>query len=72
MRTMSHASQPLILPSDRRPTGVNGILEAMACSTPVIASDTPGLSGYVRDGIDGRTVAPGDAAALRRTVQELS
>ncbi len=51
--------------------GVNGILEGMACATPVIASDTPGLSGYVRDGIDGRTVAAGDAVALRRTVQEL-
>ena len=60
-----------VRPGTSYAAGVNGILEAMACATPVIASDTPGLSGYVRDGIDGRTVAPGDAAALRRTVQEL-
>ena len=60
-----------VRPGTSYAAGVNGILEAMACATPVIASDTPGLSGYVRDGIDGRTVAAGDAAALRRAVQEL-
>jgi glycosyltransferase involved in cell wall biosynthesis len=60
-----------VFPGTTYAAGVNGILEAMACATPVIASDTPGLSGYVRDGIDGRTVAPGDATQLRHTVQEL-
>lgn len=60
-----------VFPGTSYAAGVNGILEAMACGIPVIASDTPGLSGYVRDGVDGRTVAPGDANALRETVEEL-
>jgi glycosyltransferase involved in cell wall biosynthesis len=51
--------------------GVNGILEAMACARPVVASDTPGLSGYVRDGEDGRQVQPGDPLALRSVIEEL-
>lgn len=51
--------------------GVNGVLEGMACARPVIASDTPGLSGYVRDGIDGRTVAAGEPEALSSVIDEL-
>ncbi len=60
-----------VFPGTSYAAGVNGILEAMACATPVIASDTPGLSGYIRDGVDGRTIAPGNAPALRQTVEEL-
>jgi glycosyltransferase involved in cell wall biosynthesis len=51
--------------------GVNGVLEGMACGRPVIASDTPGLSGYVRDRIDGRTVVAGEPEALRSVIDEL-
>jgi len=51
--------------------GVNGVLEGMSCAKPVVASDTPGLAGYVEDGVNGRTVAAGDPAALRAAVQEL-
>ena len=51
--------------------GVNGILEGMACGRPVVASNTPGLAGYVRDGHDGRRVAPGDPNTLRAVIQEL-
>ncbi len=50
---------------------MNGILEAMSCARPVVASDTPGLSGYVEDGVNGRQVAAGDPAALRAVIEEL-
>ena len=39
-------------------------LEAMACGTPVVASDAGGLRGLVRHGETGLLCAPGDAAAL--------
>ncbi|MGH2870787.1 MAG: glycosyltransferase family 4 protein [Solirubrobacteraceae bacterium] len=51
--------------------GVNTVLEGMACGRPVVASDTSGLSGYVDHRVDGLTVAPGDAAALRTAIEEL-
>jgi glycosyltransferase involved in cell wall biosynthesis len=51
--------------------GVNGILEGMACARPVVAADTPGLQGYVEDGVNGRQVTAGDPAALRSVIQEL-
>ncbi len=51
--------------------GVNCVLEGMACGRPVVAADTPGLAGYVREGHDGRRVAPGDSNAMRAVVQEL-
>jgi D-inositol-3-phosphate glycosyltransferase len=39
-------------------------LEAMACGTPVIASQVGGLAFLVRDGETGFTVPEGDPAAL--------
>jgi phosphatidyl-myo-inositol alpha-mannosyltransferase len=46
------------------------LTEAFAAATPVLASDIPGYRDVVRDGVDGRLVAPGDplvlAEALRR------
>jgi len=51
--------------------GVNGVLEGMACGRPVVASVTPGLSGYVEDGVNGREVAAADPDALRAVVAEL-
>ncbi|NJO07720.1 MAG: glycosyltransferase family 4 protein, partial [Chloroflexaceae bacterium] len=40
------------------------LLEALACGTPVIASNLPGVRSVVNDGCDGVLVPPGDAAAL--------
>jgi len=51
--------------------GVNAILEGMACGRAVVASETPGLAGYVEDGHDGRRVPAGDPAALRALIEEL-
>jgi glycosyltransferase involved in cell wall biosynthesis len=60
-----------VQPGTRYAAGVNGILEGMACARPVIATDTPGLEGYVEDGVNGRKVPAGDPVALRSVIQEL-
>jgi phosphatidylinositol alpha-mannosyltransferase len=40
------------------------LLEAMAASTPIVASDLPGYSNVARPGKDALLVPPGDGAAL--------
>ena len=52
------------------PTGV-GIIEAMACGRPVIASDIGAVSEIVEDGYNGLLVSPGDVSALRAAVTSL-
>jgi len=47
------------------------LLESMACGTPVIASNLPGVRSVVRDGVDGFLVAPGDAEELGRKMRVL-
>lgn len=58
-------------PGTRYAAGVNGILEGMSCARPVLATDTPGLEGYVDDGVNGRQATAGDPVALRSVIQEL-
>ena len=41
-----------------------GVIEAMACGTPVVCSRVPGLEGLVEDGRTGLLVPPGNAPAL--------
>lgn len=40
------------------------LLESLACGTPVVASNLPGVRTVVEDGVDGYLASPGDAAAL--------
>jgi glycosyltransferase involved in cell wall biosynthesis len=40
------------------------LIESMACGTPVIASNLPGLRTVVEQGVDGYLVPAGDASAL--------
>lgn len=47
------------------------VLEAMACGTPVIVTDTTGACDAVRDGRDGYVVPVGDAGALRSRLVSL-
>ena len=48
------------------------IVESLACSTPVIASDTPNLTETVHSGENGYTFRTGNADDLCRTVRKLS
>jgi glycosyltransferase involved in cell wall biosynthesis len=47
-------------------------LEAAACSTPVIASNSPGLRESVRDGETGFLVPHGDVAAMAARFEQLA
>jgi phosphatidylinositol alpha-mannosyltransferase len=44
------------------------LVEAMAAGLPVVASDIPGFTEVVRDGLDGLLVPPRDASALAGTL----
>jgi phosphatidylinositol alpha-mannosyltransferase len=48
------------------------LTEALASSTPVLASDIPGYRDVVRDGIDGTLIPPGDALALAEALRSLA
>lgn len=58
------AADVLVLPS----TGVESFglvqIEALACGTPVVASDLPGMRTIVDHGVDGYLVPPNNLAAL--------
>ncbi len=48
------------------------LLQAMACGTPVIASDTPGNRGWVMEGETGYLFPVGDVEALTRCLIEVT
>jgi phosphatidylinositol alpha-mannosyltransferase len=47
------------------------LLEAMASSTPIVASDLPGYRNVARPGQDARLVPPGDPDALAKALGEV-
>ena len=47
------------------------LLEAMACSTPIVCYDTPGFRNVVRDGVEAILTPPGDPAALADALARL-
>jgi D-inositol-3-phosphate glycosyltransferase len=65
-----NAAEAVVMPSHYESFGMVA-LEAMACGTPVIASDVGGLSHLVRDGITGFHVPNGDHVALASTLARL-
>ena len=64
------AADILIMPSYYESFGMVA-LEAMACGTPVIASQVGGLAFLVQDGVTGFVVPGGDAKALSKTLIKL-
>jgi glycosyltransferase involved in cell wall biosynthesis len=48
------------------------LLQAMACGTPVIASDTPGNRAWIEDGVTGFLFPTGDTAELARLIDHVS
>lgn len=49
----------------------NALLEAMACARPCVGTTAGGIPDALRDGVEGRLVTPGDAAALAGAIAEL-
>ncbi len=64
------AAEIVVVPSHYESFGMVA-LEAMACGTPVVASETGGLIFLVRDGETGFHVPAGDAGALADRLQTL-
>lgn len=60
-----------VYPSPKEGWGITN-LEAAACGTPAVASDSPGLRESVADGRTGVLVPHGDVAALARALEELA
>jgi glycosyltransferase involved in cell wall biosynthesis len=60
-----------LFPSPKEGWGLT-VMEAAACGTPSIASDSPGLRDSVRDGVTGYLVPHGDAAALAARMVDLA
>jgi D-inositol-3-phosphate glycosyltransferase len=64
------AAELLVMPSHYESFGMVA-LEAMACGTPVIASDVGGLTTLVQDGKNGYRVKVNDAEAMARAIEKL-
>lgn len=64
------AAEVLVMPSHYESFGMVA-LEAMACGTPVVASQVGGLAFLVQDGITGYTVPSGEPAALAQRLTAL-
>ncbi|MEL6981831.1 MAG: glycosyltransferase family 4 protein [Actinomycetota bacterium] len=74
LRDQLDASDILVMPlqeSDFQ-AGITTILEAMAMERPVICTQTEGQTDVVIDGVNGRTVPPGDVDAMRASIVELT
>jgi glycosyltransferase involved in cell wall biosynthesis len=48
------------------------LLEAAACGRPIVTTDVPGCRDFVRDGIEGFVVPPGDPRALADALAKLA
>lgn len=60
-----------VFPSPKEGWGIT-VMEAAACGTPSLASDSPGLRDSVRDGVTGLLVPHGDVAALAAAMCRLA
>ena len=67
LRLYYAASDATVMPSYYESFGMVA-LEAMACASPVIASNVGGLTTTVRDGVTGFLVPDGDPAVLAETI----
>jgi glycosyltransferase involved in cell wall biosynthesis len=48
------------------------LLEAAACARPLLVTDVPGCRHFVRDGVEGLIVPPGDSRALADALERLA
>jgi colanic acid/amylovoran biosynthesis glycosyltransferase len=73
---MMSAATIFVLPSIIAPDGqMEGIpvalMEAMASGRPVVSTSISGIPELIEDGVSGRLVPPGDAAALASAIRSL-
>jgi glycosyltransferase involved in cell wall biosynthesis len=61
----------LVFASPKEGWGITN-LEAAACATPVVASNSPGIRESVRDGVTGFLVAHGDTRAMGAAMRRLA
>ena len=61
----------VVFPSPKEGWGITNV-EAAACGTPALASDSDGLRESVRDGVTGYLVPHGDSAALANRMLALA
>jgi glycosyltransferase involved in cell wall biosynthesis len=70
-RQLFRAAWANLFPSPKEGWGLT-VMEAAACGTPSLASDSPGLRDSVQDGRTGYLVPHGDPSALARRMLELA
>ncbi len=69
-RDLLPALDVFVAPSLQEALGI-GILEAMACGVPVVASGVGGVFAMIRDGENGLLAPPRDGEALAARIREL-
>ena len=70
-RDLLRRAWAVVFPSPKEGWGISNV-EAAACGTPALASDSPGLRESVRHGVTGYLVAHGDVPALADRMVELA
>jgi glycosyltransferase involved in cell wall biosynthesis len=70
-RRLMRRAWAVVFPSPKEGWGISNV-EAAACGTPALASDSPGLRESVRDGETGFLVPHGDVRALTQRMLELA
>jgi len=70
-RRLLRRAWALVFPSPKEGWGIANV-EAAACGTPALASDSPGLRESVRDGVTGYLVPHRDADALAARMLEVA
>lgn len=66
-----YAAMDIVVSPSLAEGGPVTVLEAMAMARPVVATHVGMVPEVIADGVNGRIVAPGDVAALARTVDDL-
>jgi glycosyltransferase involved in cell wall biosynthesis len=70
-RRLLRRAWAVVFPSPKEGWGISNV-EAAACGTPALASDSPGLRESVRDGVTGYLVPHGDWRSLSARMLELA